>query len=492
MSATIVILGATGDLTARYLLPAIAQLVERDLLAEDLRLVGVANDDLDEAGFTARVRATLADHAGGVDETARAAVAERATFVRGDVTTADTLARALAAHGDSDDAVVLYLALPHVLFLRVIEALGTLDLPARLRVVVEKPFGQDLAGARRLNAALAEVLPEEQVFRVDHFLAKQTVLNIIGLRFANRVLEPMWSREHVASVDIVFDETVDANARAAYYDKSGALRDMVQNHLLQMLTLIAMEPPASLDPQDLSDRKVEVLRAVATPGRDDVDRHTVRARYTAGTVVKGGTAREVMAYAQAPGVDPSRQIETYTEMTLHLDTPRWRGVPFRLRTGKALAADRREVVFHFRPQEHPIFPDAVPNELRLELDPDRMLLSLNINGLGDPFDLDTVALDIDLPRQAPSPYGQLILAILDGDTRLSARAQEAEEAWRIIEPVLAAWADGASPLGEYAAGSDGPPTAVAPPVPDQPDEATPPVPEGTEDTEDPPLSLVNP
>ena len=485
MSATIIILGATGDLTARYLLPAIAQLVERDLLTEDLRLVGVADDDLDDDAFRTRVRDELADHAGGVDEAARSALAARATYLHGDVTTAETLRRALAVHGDSEDPVVLYLALPHVLFLRVIEALGAVDRPAGLRVVVEKPFGQDLAGAQRLNAALDGVLREDQVFRVDHFLAKQTVLNIIGLRFANRVLEPMWSREHVEAIDIVFDETVDAQARAAYFDRSGALRDMVQNHLLQMLTLIAMEQPMSLDPQDLSERKVEVLRAVRTLTRDDVDRHTVRARYTAGTVGTGDRAREVGSYVDAPGVDPAREIETYTEVTLHLDTPRWDGVPFRLRTGKALAADRREVVFHFRPQEHPIFPDASSNELRLELDPDRMLLSLNINGMGDPFDLETVALEIDLPRQAPSPYGQLVLAILDGDTRLSARGREAEEAWRIVEPILGAWADGASPLRDYPAGSDGPPTSVGPPVPDQPDEATAPVPEQPGEAEPP-------
>jgi glucose-6-phosphate 1-dehydrogenase len=464
MSATIIVLGATGDLTARYLLPAMAQLVERDLLGEELKLVGVANDDYDDESFRARVQEKLDAHAPRVDAGARAALVARSRYVRGDVTDPGTLSTALAAHGTSDHPVVLYLALPHVLFLGVIDALRRVDLPADLRVVVEKPFGQDLAGARRLNEELATVLREEQVFRVDHFLAKQTVLNIIGLRFANRVLAPMWSTEHVAAVDIVFDESVDAQARAAYYDRSGALRDMVQNHLLQMLTLIAMEPPRSLDPHDLSQRKVEVLRAVQTPSRDDVERDTVRARYTAGTVGTGDGSREVQAYVDAPGVDPARQIETYTEVTLHLDTPRWDGVPFRLRTGKALARDRREVVFHFRPQEDSIFPDAAPNELRLELDPDRMWLSVNINGLGDPFDLETVAMDLDLPRQAPSPYGQLLLAIVEGDTRLSARAEEAEEAWRIVEPILAAWADGASPLVDYPAGSDGPQTVVAPPV----------------------------
>jgi glucose-6-phosphate 1-dehydrogenase len=417
MSATIIVLGATGDLTARYLLPAMAQLVERDLLSDELRLVGVANDDLDDDSFRARVQEKLDAHAAAVDPGARAALARGTRYVRGDVTQAATLSAALRHHEGSDHPVVLYLALPHVLFLGVIDALRQVDLPPDLRVVVEKPFGQDLEGAKKLNAELATVLREDQIFRVDHFLAKQTVLNLIGLRFANRVLEPLWDRQDVEAVDIVFDESVDAQARAAYYDRSGALRDMVQNHLLQMLTLIAMEPPASLDPHDLSERKVEVLRAVQTLDRDDVERSTVRARYTAGTVGTGETARGVAAYVDAPGVDPGRQIETYTEVTLHLDTPRWQGVPFRLRTGKALARDRREVVFRFRPLEHSIFPDAVANELRLDLDPDGMSLTLNVNGLGDPFDLETVAMDLQLPRQKPTPYGQLLLAIIDGDTR---------------------------------------------------------------------------
>ncbi|GAA2722585.1 glucose-6-phosphate dehydrogenase [Cellulomonas aerilata] len=456
MSATIIVLGATGDLTARYLLPAMAQLVERDLLGEELVLVGVANDDLDDDSFRARVQDKLAAHAAAVDAGARADLVARAHYVRGDVTQASTLSAALEHHTSTDHPVVLYLALPHVLFLGVIDALRQVDLPADLRVVVEKPFGQDLQGARTLNAELATVLREDQIFRVDHFLAKQTVLNLIGLRFANRVLEPLWDRHDVAAVDIVFDESVDAQARAAYYDRSGALRDMVQNHLLQILTLIAMEPPASLDPTDLSERKVEVLRAVQTLSREDVERNTVRARYTAGTVGAGEKAREVGAYVDAPGVDPAREIETYTEVTLHLDARRWEGVPFRLRTGKALARDRREVVFYFRPLEHSIFPDATPNQLRLALDPDRISLNLNINGLGDPFDLETVDMGLELPRQAPTPYGQLLLAIVEGDTRLSARAEEAEEAWRIVEPILAAWADGVSPLVDYPAGSDGP------------------------------------
>lgn len=453
MTAGVVVLGATGDLTARYLLPGLAHVAQT--VPGGLRLVGVANDDLDTAGFRAHVHGAVARYAPDGPDPEVAALVDAAAWVRGDVTDPATLAAGIAAAGvDDTDPLVLYLALPHGLFRPVVEALAQVDLPSGLRVVVEKPFGSDLAGATALNAALGRLLPEDRVFRVDHFLAKQTVLNLLGLRFANRVLEPLWSSAHIESVDIVFDETVDAQSRASYYDRSGALRDMVQNHLLQLLTYVAMEPPTSTSPADLAARKADVLRAVRTPDREHVARWTRRGRYTAGTVA----GRAVDAYTDAPGVDPARGTETYAEVTLHVDTWRWGGVPFRLRTGKALAADRREIVVRFRQVPHRVFAGEAParNELRLQLDPDRMSLDLNVNGIGDPFALETVTLDTELARQDPTPYGQLLLAVIDGDTRLSAHAAEAEEGWRIVEPVLAAWAEGVVPLEEYAAGSDGP------------------------------------
>ena len=453
MTAGLVVLGATGDLTARYILPGLARV--ESMVDGGLRLVGVANDDLDDDGFRVLVHEKVAYHADGEPDPDVTALVDRVVWVHGDVTDPRTLRTAIAAcEVQGADPLVLYLALPHVLFLPVVHALADVDLPDGLRVVVEKPFGEDLAGAAELNAALGELLPEDKIFRVDHFLAKQTVLNLLGLRFANRVLEPLWSSTHVASVDIVFDETVDAQARASYYDRSGALRDMVQNHLLQLLTYVAMEPPTSVAPADLASRKVDVLRAVRTPDHESVARWTRRARYVAGEV----DGRAVDAYAAAPGVDPDRQVETYAEVTLFVDTWRWSGVPFRLRTGKALSASRREIVVRFREVPLRVFDGAPPtrNELRLQLDPDRMSLHLNVNGIGDPFALEKVVLDTELARQDPTPYGQLLLAVIDGDTRLSARAAEAEEGWRIVEPILDAWAAGVAPLEEYPAGSDGP------------------------------------
>ncbi|WP_369069124.1 glucose-6-phosphate dehydrogenase [Kineococcus terrestris] len=455
MTAQFVLLGATGDLTRRYLLPALAQIA--DDVAGGVRVVGVAQDDLDTAGFRERLAEPVP---GRLPQGAPASLTATAEYLRGDVTDPADLSRALelatAGRGADagDDPVVVYLALPHVLFEPVVEALAEVELPAATRVVVEKPFGQDGEGARRLNAALARVVPEERTFRVDHFLAKQTVLNVLGLRFANRFFEAVWNSTHVAGVDIVFDESVDAQARANYYDRSGALRDMVQNHLLQLLTYVAMEPPQSMRPAELSARKVDVLRAVRPLDDEAVRTSTVRARYTAGTV----DGEHVDAYVDAPGVDPARGTETYAEVVLHVDTWRWSGVPFRLRTGKALGADRREVVVRFRDVPHAVFAGPRPpaNELRLQLDPDRLSLRVQLNGSGDPFDLESAELDTELARQDPGPYGQLLLAVVAGDTRLSAHAAEAEEGWRIVEPVLAAWERGEVPLREYPAGSDGP------------------------------------
>ncbi|MFV2020364.1 glucose-6-phosphate dehydrogenase [Micromonospora sp. LOL_023] len=464
MTANVIVLGATGDLTTRYLLPGLAQLRELDRPASGLRIIGVARDEIDERTFRQQIGTALREHAPSVAAKARAGLADTAGYLSGDVTDPEVLTAALRAArtgehaSQGDDPVVVYLALPHGLFERVATALGRCDLPPGIRVVVEKPFGEDLASARRLNTVLHQVLPDDRVFRVDHFLAKQTVLNLLGLRFANRVLEPLWSNTHITGIDIVFDETVDAQGRASYYDHAGALRDMVQNHLLQLLTLVAMEPPLTIDPADLAVRKRDVLRAVR-PIRDaDVGRCTVRGRYTAGTVRGRRGERTVAGYVDGVGVDPARATETYAELTVYIDNWRWSGVPFRLRTGKALAADRREIVVRFADVPHAIFADRDSrcNELRLQLDPDRMSLRLNVNGIGDPFDLEPVELVTELARQAPSPYGQLLLAIIDGDTRLSAQAQEAEESWRIIEPVLDGWAAGRSPLLDYPAGSGGP------------------------------------
>ena len=254
------------------------------------------------------------------------------------------------------------------MFAPAIESLAAIDLSQDSRLVVEKPFGTDLASAQALNRLLHQHFPEEAVFRLDHFLGKQTVQNVLGVRFANRLFEPVWNREHVAGVDIVWDETVALEGRAGYYDHTGALRDVIQNHLLQLLCLVAMERPMALDATELRDRKVEVLQAVRTPTPQEVATPTLRARYGAGRVGD----RQLPDYVREPGVDPDRHTETFAEVMLIIENDRWRGVPFRLRTGKALAVDRREMGIRFLPVPDRVFEqqdDPPLNRLLFQMGP---------------------------------------------------------------------------------------------------------------------------
>ena len=439
----LLLLGASGDLAGRYLLPALAHLQEAGRLPERLAIVGVARDDWDTAAFRRHLAARLKHHAATVDPGAREALAAMTSYQRADAGDAAALADAL---DQAKGPVVAYLALPPATFAPAIGALAAVGLPEGSRVVVEKPFGRSLAEARALNQLLGRCFGEEAAFCAGHFLGLQTVQNLLGLRFANRVFEPVWHAEHIQRVEIVWDETVALEGRAGYYDHAGALRDVVQNHLLQLACLVAMEPPARLDPDRLHDRKVELLRAVRPPPPGQLAARTVRARYTAGRV----DGVDVPAYAEEPGVDPARGTETFAEVTLEVDNPRWRGVPFRLRTGKALAHQRAEILIHFRPAGQPTFAEAadVPaNLLRFGLDPDRLTLRINLNGAGDPFRLEHATLEHVLAPQDVPAYGRLLLAVMDGDLTRSIRGDEAEECWRITEPILSAGPRAPCPCG---------------------------------------------
>ena len=459
MIRRMLILGATGDLTFRYILADLAQLREAGRLPEGFRISALARDDLDTGSYRAHAKERLGRHAAAVSEEARSGLAEAIEYHRADVTDPERVRAALAQA--CGEPVVAYLALPPFVFARAIEALKKVGLAEGSRVVVEKPFGENLETARDLNRLLHEAYPEEAVFRVDHFLGLQTVQNVLGLRFANRVFEPVWNHDHVERVEIVWDETLALEGRAGYYDTAGALKDMIQNHLLQLLYLVGMEPPITLHEHDLRDRKVDLLRAVRRLSPEEAGRLSVRARYAAGRV----RGQEIPAYAEEEGIEPDRQTETFAEVTLFVDNWRWSGVPFVLRTGKAMARDRAEISVRFKPVPHFAFgqktqPD--PNVLRLGLDPDRIVLGVEINGPGDPFDLEHVELGTELTPQEIPAYGRLLLAVLEGDPTLSIRADEAEQSWRIVEPILQAWERGAVPLLEYPAGSDGPASRTQP------------------------------
>jgi glucose-6-phosphate 1-dehydrogenase len=446
---SLLVLGASGDLAGRLLLPALGQLMSSDSGPDTLHVVGAGIEQWDDATWRDRVResfAMVSAKGPRVDE-----MLATTTYLQADVTKPDDLTRLLAA---CEPAPAIYFALPPAVTALACTALSALHLPAETALVLEKPFGTDRAGAARLNALIAGLVPEDQIHRVDHFLGKSTVLNLLGLRFSNRLFEYLWSAEHVEKVDIVFDEALGLENRARYYDGAGALVDMIQSHLLQVLALIAMDPPASLHAADLRDRKADALRACRIWGGDPASASR-RARYTAGTI----EGRKLPAYVQEQGVTPERNTETLAEVTLEINNWRWAGVPFRLRSGKAVSASRKEIVLTFKrvPWLLPgLTGTESPTRLRISMGPDRMALDININGPADPFELDRIELSADFNGGRLPAYGEVLAAVFGQDPTLSVRADTAEECWRIVDPVVAAWRDGAVPLDEYPAGSTGP------------------------------------
>ncbi|MFF2957126.1 glucose-6-phosphate dehydrogenase [Kitasatospora sp. NPDC057965] len=450
MIERLAVFGATGDLTARYLLPALAALRAGGHLGDRLVLTGASREDWSTERYREWAAEQLDRHGEDSPAEARAAVTASARYLRADVTSPEDVAAAVAGEGP----VAVYLALPPALFPAAVSALHRAGLPAGSRIVLEKPFGEDLAGAEELNRLIAGLVPERAVFRVDHFLAMTTVQNVLGSRLANRMLEPIWNSTHIAEVDIVWDETLALEGRAGYYDHVGALKDMIQNHLLQLLCLVAMEPPITLGERDLRDRKVDVLRSVRPLTENDVLHRTRRARYLPGRIGE----RSVPAYTEEEGVDPGRRTETFAEVELELNSWRWAGTRFRLRSGKALGADRKEVAVRFRPVPHLPFGhggEARPNVLRFELEPEG--LSVDLTGIGvRAHELAPLSLTAEMdPAELPA-YGRLLLDVLTGDPALSIRGDEAEEAWRVLAPVLSAWERDVVPLEEYPAGSEGP------------------------------------
>lgn len=448
MTATmLLILGASGDLTRRLLLPGVGSLLEREP-NRPVRIVGADRAPLSGEDFADRLGTALAE--GGASAEVVARMRAHSAYHSIDATDATALSGVLDSVGDTE-RLVLYFALPPAITERACRAMLTLDLPENIYLALEKPFGHDRASARTLNAVIARLVPDERVHRVDHFLGKSSVLDVMALRFANRMLQAVWSADHIDSIEIAYDETLALEGRAGYYDHAGALVDMIQSHLLQVMSLVTMEPPAEISERELRDAKSAVLRATRLWDGDAVGA-TRRGRYTAGTI----DGQTVLDYLDEDGVDPTRETETMAQITVEVANQRWAGVPITLRSGKALGHTRKHVVITFADVRHLPVGLAGPDpkdRLIIGLSPDVMELHLTTNGTADPLTLEQSVLTTELRHADLDAYGEVLESILDGEVMLSVRGDAAEECWRITDEILESWHSGAVPMEDYPAGS---------------------------------------
>jgi glucose-6-phosphate 1-dehydrogenase len=474
-----VLFGATGDLSRRLVVPALYDLEHAGLLADGFTVIGVARAPDQGVKWPDLLRQSLNDivksgsgtfNADHIDEQTWDRLAARMVFVPGDVTRdalyhdlAETLARATRERGTKGN-VLFYLAVADPLFGPIVEQLARTALtdeasgPWR-RVVIEKPFGHDLASAKALNAQITRSMNEAQVFRIDHFLGKDTVQNILALRFANGIFEPMWNRERIDHVQITAAETVGVERRAEFYEQTGALRDMIPNHMLSLLTLIAMEPPVSLAADDVRTQKAQVLAAIAPVSPD----RAVRGQYGS------DAAGKLPAYRDEPGIAHDSTIETYAAIRLEIDNWRWAGVPFFLRTGKHLAARMTEIAIRFKCAPQRLFSEFAadglrPNWLVIRIAPDEAIsLRFEAKSFGPAMALSPVRMDFHyadwFARQPNVGYEILLYDAMVGDQTLFMRTDMVEQSWRILQPLLDAWAATEPAFPNYASASEGPEAA---------------------------------
>jgi glucose-6-phosphate 1-dehydrogenase len=465
----LVIFGASGDLTTRKLMPALAGLADRDLLPEQFAVVGIARSEMDDAGFRQRMSEAVPD--GGPKWEA---VVKRFRYVSGDYDHPDTFDRLkqvldeLDADHSTGPNRTYYLSIPPTLFERVIGAIGQHGLNddsdgGDIRVVIEKPYGRDLASARELDSCMHATFREDQVYRIDHYLGKETVQNVLALRFSNAIFEPIWNRRYVDSIQITVAEQLGVGHRSGFYESAGALRDIVQNHVLQVLSLTLMEPPVSMDPQGIRDEKVKALKAIDILSPDEVPNEVVRAQYVSGDIPGEGRVR---GYREEDDVAEDSQVETYVAMKLFADNWRWAGVPIFIRTGKRLRERATEVVLTFKPVPHLPFVASQArglhrNEMVLRIQPDEGInLNFGAKVPGQAFEVRSVSMDFTysetFTEEGSDGYERLLLDAMVGDPTLFIRTDEVEQAWRIVDPILEAWKDRDAPLARYDAGTWGP------------------------------------
>jgi glucose-6-phosphate 1-dehydrogenase len=468
MSFDLVLFGGTGDLAWRKLMPALFQAFRHGKLPPDGRILAVARDERSGADYRAWIRQRFDDvevpkrpHDG---EFAR--FAELLHYRRMDLAQPEHYAglkQWIDARGA--DTVLLYLATSPHLFPVICEQLGAAGLNGpQVRVVLEKPLGHDLGSAREINRVVRSVFSERQALRIDHYLGKPAVQNVMALRFGNALFEPLWRRESVANIQITLAEEIGVGSRGDFYDRTGALRDMIQNHALQLLTMIAMEPPSTDDADAIRDEKLKVLRSLKAFDEGNVERDVVRGQYRAGIV----DGERVPGYVEEPKVPRDSRTETFVALRTEVQNWRWAGVPFYLRTGKRLAGRNAQIVVNFRPVPHPIFRGATrANKLVIKLQPEDglELHLLAAKGSGNDETLSPVSLDLDFDKAFPTArvgaYERLLRDAIAGRLNLFVRSDEQEQAWAWVEPVLESWRRDTAGPRPYAAGAWGPPAASA-------------------------------
>ncbi|ADE15913.1 glucose-6-phosphate 1-dehydrogenase [Nitrosococcus halophilus Nc 4] len=472
-----VLFGAGGDLSWRLILPALFNLYLDKYLPEQWLLIGVDRQDYDQHSLAQHYREGIQQYSrrGIPDDKTWQSFSQALRYQQADITDPTSytqLAKALVEqdktwHGKAER--VFYLATPPFLFADIAKGLGEANLAKarqRARIVVEKPLGHDLESFRGINQALNHYFQESQIYRIDHFLGKETVQNILALRFANPIFEPIWNRRYIDHIAITVAETLGVEHRANYYEGAGALRDMVQNHLLQLLCLVAMEPPVVFDAHDLRDRRMDVMHAIRPISAEEVQRYAARGQYGAGWM--NGT--QVPAYREEKGVAPDSNTETYCALEFHVDNWRWQGVPFYLRTGKRLPVEASEISIRFQDIPHQAFPtsaglNAQPAQLVIRLQPEEgIVLKFMAKQPGPHLVLRPVEMRFSYQEafQATSPtaYETLLWDIMKGDATLFTRADQVEAAWRLLMPILEVWeANPATDFPNYRAGTWGPEAA---------------------------------